>query len=322
LLIWLTLKNLSQKEKEEVIEALYKTNYGWLFVCFLLSVLSNISRAIRWKMLITPLNHQPKLSNTFFALMIGYLANYAFPRLGEVTRCGILSKYEKIPFNVSFGTVIAERAIDLITLMLIFLITFLWQFERISTYTHQKILSPIALKLNSLWQDKTTSAILFILLIIGLSALVFFLKKRQKSPIFLKIKSIIKGFWEGLSAIKKLKNPVAFIFHSTFIWSMYFLMNYVGFNALQQTAHLGMDAGLAVLVFGSIGMIAVQGGIGAFPVLVMETLGLYNISPSIGFAFGWVAWSMQTFSILTMGFLSLLLLPFLNKKNPSQKGVK
>ena len=130
-LIWLVVKDLTEKDKEEIYKSFREANYWWIIVTILLGFLSNVSRAIRWKMLMKPLGHSPRLDNTVYAIFIGYMANYALPRLGEVTRCGILNRYDKVPMNELLGTVLAERAIDMLCLILIFFYTLFAQYSLI-----------------------------------------------------------------------------------------------------------------------------------------------------------------------------------------------
>jgi len=308
-LVWLVVKDLSAKDKEEIYRSFREANYFWVLVAFLLGVLSCVSRAMRWQMLLEPMGHTPRFSNTFFALMVGYMANYALPRLGEVTRCGILTRYEKVPLNESFGTVVAERAIDLICLVLIFFYTLFSQYDLIFNYTYQRILAPLQHKIEPLVANKIILGLFTIVFLAGLVGAYMLYKKISG-----KLGDIVKGFVQGLIAVKKVKRPGIFLFHSVFIWLLYFLMNYTGFWAFGETQHLAASTGFSVLVFGSVGMIVVQGGIGAYPLIVMETLKLYGIPLSIGFAYGWIAWSTQVVQIMVVGFISLLLLPVMNKE--------
>ena len=121
LLVWMALRGKSTEEKHQIVESILNANGFWIAISLVASLLSHYFRTIRWKLLLKPLGYNPKTSNTFFAVMVGYLANFAIYRMGEVTRCGLLTKYEKVPFTVSFGSVIAERALDMICLIILFL---------------------------------------------------------------------------------------------------------------------------------------------------------------------------------------------------------
>ena len=122
------------------------------------------------------------------------------------------------------------------------------------------------------------------------------------------------GFFEGMQSLVKIKKLWLFIFYSLAIWGLYLMMAYFVFFSMPETAGLGIDAGLATLVFGTIGIMLVQGGIGIYPVIVAETLLLYSVESTKGYALGWLIWSSQTITIILLGSVSLILLPLLNKK--------
>ena len=273
-LIWLVVKDLTEKDKEEIYKSFREANYWWIIVTILLGFLSNVSRAIRWKMLMKPLGHSPRLDNTVYAIFIGYMANYALPRLGEVTRCGILNRYDKVPMNELLGTVLAERAIDMLCLILIFFYTLFAQYSLIYNYTEQKLFLPLWNKLAPLFANKIIVIVLFVLFLLAVWLLIRFIRRANTGIISI-FSNALKGFLNGMVSIKNIDKPFLFVFHSVFIWVMYFLMNYVGFWAFSETANLSLSAGFSTLVFGSVGMIVVQGGIGAYPLIIMETLKLY-----------------------------------------------
>jgi uncharacterized protein (TIRG00374 family) len=261
-----------------------------------------------------PMGHNPKNSNTFFAVMIGYLANMALPRLGEVTRCGVLNKYEKIPINQSIGTVIIERSVDMVLFLLLFVINLIIFFDRLNLYVEEKIFRPMGNKFTILDQN---SSLLIVMVAVGLILVVLFILFRKKIShlaLYQKAKKLILGFWKGLFSITKIKKPVTFIIQSITIWVLYYLMIYVCFFSLPSTNNLGFDACLSMLIFGSIGIMVVQGGIGIYPAIIAETLVLYNVPATTGYALGWLTWSAQTIMIIIAGIASLILLPILNKK--------
>ncbi len=313
LLIWLVVKDLTAEDKANVAEAFGKAKYSWIIFSIFLSFLSHLSRAMRWRMLLQPLGYNPKTSNTFFAVMIGYLANFALPRLGEVSRCGVLTKYEKIPFTESFGTVITERVFDVICLMIIFFITLYTQFEKISTHVSEKIITPLQQKLMPLFGGKGF-ALITVVLVLFIIVFIFLRKRKSSNTIFEKMIGFAMGFWQGIKSIRNLKNPGLFIFHSVFIWTMYYAIVHVSFFAFEETSQLGVGEALAVLIFGSVGIIFVPGGTGAYQLLVTDTLTkIYLISFSTAFAFSWIVWSSSLVLIVLLGVLSLILLPILNK---------
>ncbi len=313
--IWLFLRNLTSVEKSEILNSFRNANYWWISFAILLGVLSHFLRALRWKMLLEPMGYITSNRNTFFAVMIGYIANLALPRLGEVSRCTILTRYENVPFNKSFGTVITERALDLIVFIFIFFLNLTLQFNKLSEFIDQKIYQPMAAKFHLSMNLSITLSIL-VLGIAVLFAILFFLFRKQitRNSLYIKIKNILLGFFEGIKSLTKIKKLGLFVFYSLAIWGLYLLMAYFVFFSMPETAKLGIAAGLATLVFGTIGIMIVQGGIGIYPAIVAETLLLYSVEATKGYALGWLIWSSQTLTIIFLGSLSLILLPLLNKK--------
>ncbi len=312
ILIWLVIKDITPEEKVNIKKAFGDANYFWVILSMMISIFSHYIRAIRWKMLLKPLGAQPSTSNTFFAVMIGYLANLALPRMGEVSRCGVLTKYEKIPFNQSFGTVIAERAVDLILVVIVFFIMLFMEMDVIYSFADENIFTPLSTKLSAAAHN-TTFLIVFFSGVIIVVALIYFLMKKLKGAVIDKIKNMLKGVWEGLKTINKVESPFWFYFHSVFIWFLYYAGLHVSCLAFSEVSSLGVGPALAVLVFGSLGIMFVPGGTGAYQALVMATLNVYAISKPIAFAFAWVGWASQIIIILVVGITSLILIPILNK---------
>ncbi|MCB0822365.1 MAG: flippase-like domain-containing protein [Bacteroidales bacterium] len=311
--IWLFMHNLTPEEKKEIYNSLISANYWWLALSIMLGLTSHLSRAARWNILIEPMGYKPRLRTTFFAVMIGYLANLALPRLGEVSRCGVLARYEKIPLQKGFGTVITERTIDLISLGLAFLINFIIHIDKFKLFQETRVIQNIIGKYQQLENPGIIYWIFF-----GIIALLIFIFYRARHKIehtkfYQKIKEIILGFLEGIKSLTKIKKPFWFIFHSIFIWILYLMMSWVVFNSIDETRGLSLGIGLAVLVFGSIGIVVVQGGIGIYPWIVAEILALYHVPEVKGYALGWLLWIGQTLTIVIVGILSLTLLPVLNR---------
>lgn len=312
--IWLFMHNLTPEEKKEIYSSFLSADYLWIFVSIVIGIMSHWSRSVRWKMLLKTMGYEPSIKNTFMAVMIGYFANLALPRLGEVTRCGILARYEKIPIQKSFGTVVTERAIDLITLSLAFVVTIAIHFDKLAVFKKSGLFLYISQKYS---QIENPGTLYFwaagIIIVLGI-AFYRFRHRISSNKIYQKIKEIILGFAEGLKSLVKIEKPLLFIFHSVMIWVMYLLMTWVIFFCLPETSHLGIDVGLAVLVIGSIGIILVQGGIGIYPWLVAETLVMFMVPDIKGYAVGWLSWTGQTLMIISFGLLSMVFLPILNTK--------
>jgi glycosyltransferase 2 family protein len=313
--IWLFLRNLSPEQKKEILKSLSFANYWWISLSIVLGILAHYLRAIRWKMLIEPMGYNPGKRNTFLAVMIGYLANLALPRLGEVSRCTVLTRYEGVPFNKSFGTVITERAIDLVLYVFLFFLNLALQFDKLYSYIDERIYKPIESKFHlSMNLSGSLSKIALAVAILILIVYFIFRKRIARNKLYLKIRDMAMGFFEGMKSLVKVKRLWLFGVYSLLIWFLYLIMAYLVFFSLPETSHLGIDAGLAVLVFGTIGIMLVQGGIGIYPAIVAETLVLYAVSTTSGYALGWLIWSAQTITVILIGSMSLILLPILNKK--------
>ncbi|MEI6059842.1 MAG: lysylphosphatidylglycerol synthase transmembrane domain-containing protein [Bacteroidota bacterium] len=313
--IWLFLHNLSPEQKLEILHSMGNANYFWIILAIPLGILSHFVRAIRWKMLIETMGYKPRTSNIFFAVIIGYLANLALPRLGEVSRCTVLTKYEEVPFNKSFGTVITERALDFIVFVLLFFVNLAFQAQRLSGYIDEKIYKPLQAKLHLSYNLSGSLTILALAFTVFIAVIFLVFRKRiLANKLYIKIKEMVLGFIEGMKSLLKVKRLWLFALYTLSIWTLYLLMAYMVFFSIPGSSGLGLDAGLAVLVFGSVGMMIVQGGIGIYPAIVAETLVLYGVASAQGYALGWLIWTSQNVTIALGGIISLILLPLLNNR--------
>ncbi len=310
-LFWITYKDQNATELLETVK--FKVNYWWILLSLTFGLLSHISRTIRWNLLIQPLGKQPRFINTFLAVMVGYFANLALPRMGEISRCGIISRYEKLSFTQVLGTVVLERILDILMLLVFLIITLVTQYNIIADFFNNN--PSVGNKLSTIFASAYTlyTVIAFILIFL-------LLKKRFKeTKLFQKINRLISNFIDGFKTVKNLNNKWSFIAHTIFIWIMYYLMIYVCFFAFGFTSNLPAIAGLTVFVMGSLGMVApVQGGIGAWHFMVIGTLMIYlpnvaNIKNLAG-SFALVVHGSQTLMIIVMGTLSVIALPFVNRK--------
>lgn len=309
-LVWWQLKSMTVSEKSEFHTALKSANYWIAIPIAIMSILSHISRSMRWKLMLEPMDYHPKLRNVFAVTMIGYLANSAIPRLGELLRCTILAKYEKLKVDRLIGTIIIERSFDIICYVVFCCITLLIQMNLIGDYFNKE-LSIIGQNSGMpIWQ-KMLLVVSIIILIIAL--INFLAKKFPENKLVIKTANLIKGIGEGFRSVRKLKRRKEFLLHTIFIWSMYLGEIYLGFLAMDGIDNLSIKAAFSVLTLATLAMIATPGGIGSFPIFVMQTLIIYGINPTLGKAFGWVMWGVSTGIILIVGFISLLTMPYLNK---------
>lgn len=308
------MRKLTPDQKLEIWDSFIHADFIWLALALVIGILSHLARTLRWQILLEPLGYKPRVSITFSAVMIGYLANLALPRLGEVTRCGVLNKYEKIPITKSIGTVIVERSVDIVVFILLFFINLFIFFDKINQYATDKIFVPLNAKFHL--SGALSNYLLIAVAVIAVVIVLFFLlKKRMKhTGFYIRMREIAKGFWHGLWAITRIRRPIAFVLYSIGIWVLYFLMVWVCVFSLPETAHLSIGAGLSMLIFGSIGIMVVQGGIGIYPAIIAEVLLLYHIPATTGYALGWLTWTAQTLMIVVAGFASLIILPIIQKR--------
>ncbi len=307
-IFWLIYKDQDIDRIKSVLKN--DVNYYWVVFSLFLGLLSHISRTLRWGLMIEPIGHKPRFSNTFLAVMVGYLMNMAFPRMGEISRCGVLSRYEKLSFTKLVGTVVAERAVDMVSLLILLGVVIVSQFGEMLSFMHN----------NPEIEDKLTSVISSPFLIVGfvlfIVLLFVFRKAFKHTVIYAKIIEILKNFKEGFISIGSIKRKFWFYFHSAFIWTMYYLMLYVNFFAFDFTKTLSPIAGLTTFVMASFGMVApVQGGIGAWHFMAKEALSLYGVPNENGIIFAFVAHTSMTLMIIVIGIISLLVLPFINRRN-------
>jgi hypothetical protein len=294
-----------------LVDNLKSIRYEWILLSVVVGFLSHISRAMRWQQLVNTLGYKPRFSNSFFSVMIAYLANLALPRLGEVTRPTIVKKYEDIPFTISFGTIVLERIIDFAILFLLTAVAVFSEYPVLRTFLHE----------NPDIYDKfiliaKVAGVAAVAGITGLAVFYFFIRKRiNEYRFYKKFKEIVLSFWEGVKTIRNLKSKSLFIFHSLFIWAMYFFSLYFCFLAFGFTENLGIMAALITFVLGSYGMVApVQGGIGAWHFMVIATLLIYNVDFDSGKLFALIAHGVSTLVVLAGGSVSLVLLPLFNRK--------
>lgn len=316
-IIWLSLRGLTPEERTQIWHSFRIANYNWVILTIILGISSHVLRALRWMLFFEPLGYFPSLKNTFFAVMVGYFANMAFPRLGEVTRCGILLRYEKVPFNKSFGTVITERAIDMIMFVVLFFLMIVTQAGTIGHYLNSSIYPKLAEKFRNPMFSSVVAYSAAAAVIILVTLVYLMRHKIAASSVFHKFWNLVKGFWDGLKSLSQIRKPGLFIFYSLAIWTLYFFMIYVCFFCFTDTSSLGPGAGLSALVLGSVGIMITPGGIGLYPAIIQETMLLYGILRTTGLALGWISWVAQTTMILVSGGVSLILLSF-NKHNNGQ----
>jgi hypothetical protein len=298
--IWYIYQSFSPEQLAETKTYFSDANYGFVILAVALSILSHISRAYRWNFMLHPLGYHSKLSNSFMAISVAYLMNIFIPKSGEVSRAIILDKYEKVPFQKGFGTIISERVVDLIFLLLFTAIALIIEFDALYGYITESIPTSI-------------------LYVFGIAAVLIAISipvyiKFSKSNVNRKIKSFVVGLKEGVFSILKMNKKGAFLLHSILIWALYILSFYAALHALPETANIPIGTVIITFVVGSFTIAFTNSGFGTYPAALAGILSIFGIAATAGVALGWIIWISNITYIVIIGVFSLILLPMLNAK--------
>ena len=292
-LTWYFVSNSTDLEKEYFFQSISEANHVWIFCALIIAFLSHLSRAYRWKYLLETLDIKPKLSLMYHSVMIGYIINLTIPRSGELARAGYFSRYQKTKSDQVFGTIVVERVVDLIMFASIFLIAFFLQSDQDKFQ-----------ELRQMGDSSSNPLVLpiFLLIISVVSIIVISIKKiRDKAWNFL------KGIYQGATTILKLKNKLAYILHTLFIWTAYVAMLWITAMALPDLQDININAIFACFIAGTIAIGATPGGIGLYPIMVASALTqLYGYDGQVAKSFGMLMWSSQTIFMVLLGVISLI----------------
>ncbi|MBW3544339.1 MAG: flippase-like domain-containing protein [Bacteroidetes bacterium] len=301
-LFWYVLR---QVNIAELLGRLSEVNYSWVLLAMLAALISHMMRAWRWNLMLHPLGHYPSFGTTFNAVMIGYLANFVLPRFGEVARCGVLRKNAGVPVSTSFGTVLAERALDLIMLLGIVAITLLLEFERLEAFLSEIFSGGSRISTNAvLWLAVTGG----VGLLAGLYLWRLFHPRLLRYPFYQKVMQLGRDLIAGILSIRQIRRQGAFWFMTVMIWVMYYFMSYLVVFSIPQTSNISMLAGLSILAMGGIGMAApVQGGIGTYHLLVSGVLIVYGASQGDAILLTLLLHTSQSVFVIVIGSISLLI---------------
>lgn len=309
-LFWLVFRDQDWGELLKVLRE--DVDYTWVAVAAVMGIASHVSRAMRWQLLTASMGYRIRFWNSFMGVMIGYFANLAIPRMGEFTRCGVVGKYENVPFSKLLGTVVTERVIDLIILLSFTAVALVTQFRQVGIFLDDN--PEIREKLNHTLHSSWMLAVVVGGVVLAVLCWKFFLRNRLQG----RIRSFAQGLKEGVLAVKHVERRGLFVAHSLFIWLMYFLMFYVSFFCFEFTSHLSMLVGLTIFVLSSFGMVApVQGGVGAWHFMVIAALMIYlPHTPDIGNlakAFALLTHSSMTLLYIVVGVICVIALPLYNR---------
>jgi uncharacterized protein (TIRG00374 family) len=309
-LVWWSLHEIPDSEWSKFKDALRSARYWLIIPVFFLLTASHVLRTLRWRLLMEPMGYTPGFLNTFFAVMIGYLANLAIPRLGEVLKCTLLTRYEKVPVERVLGTIVAERAFDVISLLAVFLLALLLQFD-VVTGSYANITNVQA---TTEQKDGWGGWVVLFLLVVALGWLIWIFVSGRGKALINKITQLMRGIWEGLISAGKIRQRKLFVFYTIAIWMLYLGGTWMGFYATAGTDHLGFQVAVSGLAFASIGMIITPGGIGAYAFLLALVVEQNGVDYAMGVANGTLQWFAQVLIVVVVGGICLLALPLYNKK--------
>lgn len=299
-LVFYSFSSTTPEDREKILESIQNANLFWVFLSIVIGIISHISRAVRWNYLLAPMGYKPKLINNVLIILISYFANTLVLRSGEVLRATALNTYENVPFEKGFGTIVTERIIDVIMLLLVITTALLFQTDVI---------------LGILQENGIGLAGSLGLLLAGVLGLIIAIRliKKSTSKFAIKIKTFLNGLLDGVLSIFKMKRKGAFIFHTFFIWFCYIAMFWVIKFTVPETTGLPAGAFLVAFVAGAFAMAATNGGLGLFPIVVTAALSVYGVSKTSGDAYGWIMWTAQTLMVVVFGTISFIVLPLLNR---------
>jgi uncharacterized protein (TIRG00374 family) len=304
----------------EVFEVIGQVSWLWVAASIVAGLVSHAARSNRWVLGLKPLGYCPAKFHAFLALMVGYLVNLAIPRLGEFVRCAVLKRTDQVPVNVAFGAVLAERALDLLVLLLLAVTVLFLEFEQVGYFVAEQLQ-------NSSLYSLTNLALLAAVGVAGMTMLWVLFRYRtrfRKNLLFQKAQHFLSGIRDGLLAMGKLsaKDLSLFLLYTFTIWAMYFCMSYFLFFSTPQTMELGARCALSVLVLSGIGMaIPTPGGAGSYHFFVTFSLVAYGLSENLARYFAFYMHGLQTIALVVLGSLFLVItLVIVNRKKPADSG--
>ncbi len=308
---WFLLK-LDADQKAAIWESFVSARWGWVAVVMLASLVAHFIRALRWRLLFKPLDHCPSVFNTFGSVMVTYLANLAFPRLGEVMRCAMLRTSEGIPMEKSLGTVVTERLFDVLLFALVVLLGFLLMFGSVKDFLYDSLSQKFS-TLPTLAAIAVAGIVILVLLVVAYK---LFHQKLLKFKPYKKMADLVAGCIDGVKSILHLgpKSTILFITYSIAIYLLYIAGGWFILQAFADTQDLDFSAAYVIYLFGTVGMMISQGGLGAYPVLVWQAVALYGIGESTGLACGWLLWGAQQAIVIVVGLFFLVYFSLLKGK--------
>ncbi|MDR0229011.1 MAG: flippase-like domain-containing protein [Flavobacteriaceae bacterium] len=299
-LVYIAFNQFTSEQIDEMMIQFKGANYNYIIISSIFSILSLWARSYRWKYALDYMGYRPPVSTNFMAISVGYLLNLTVPRSGEVSRAVVLQKYEQVPFDKGFGSIVSERVIDLLCLLGCVLLALIMQYQVLKSFLLERV--PV--------EKLAIMAGIALIVFGGIVALFYY----SQWKLILLIKNKVKGLTTGVVSIFKMPHKLGFLFYTFLIWFGYIATFYFGMYALEATSNLSFPVVMSAFVAGSFAVSFTNGGFGAFPLVISELLLLYGVSAISGTAFGWILWTTQTGIVVVFGALSFLFLPIYYSK--------
>ena len=306
ILYWM-FRNFDFKSMERVL--CEEMNWWWMLLSFPFGILAQAFRGWRWKQALEPVGENPRTSTTIYSIFISYAASLAVPRIGEFTRCGVLKRWEGTSFPKAIGTVVTERAVDSLLILILTLITFLSQVPVFLTF-----FSRTGTRFDEIFGMFTTTGYI-VTTICGVAFLISLYSVRKKLSFYDKVKATLHGVIEGVMSLRGVKNIPLFLFYSIAIWASYFLHYYLTFFCFSGTAHLGITCAMVTFIVGSIAvLVPTPNGAGPWHFAVKTMLILYGVADNEALYFVLIVHTVQTLLVIAIGIYAWAALAFKERR--------
>ena len=303
----------------ELLLQIRHADYRWVAFSAFFGALALVFRTFRWRLLIEPLDMNPKLINILHAINIGYLANFLFPRIGEITRCAILNRTDRVPADKLFGTVVVERIFDLLMSLFMLCLILLLRFDAVSSFILEHIIHPVLNRFDGVWGIGLITVLIALLFFV---LYIIFRKKLLKINLLRKVKDLLNGVVEGIKSVKRLRKFKFFMLLNVLVFGAYLMQTYVMFFALESASSLGLGDALFVLVLSAIAIILpVQGGIGAYHWIVSMGLTILGLSRADGMVYATISHSVTSLLFILLGAMSVIFVFYRKALFPQNKQI-
>lgn len=285
-------------------------NWTWMFLSFPFGILAQTFRGWRWKQTLDPIDEHPRTSTVLNSIFLSYAVSLVVPRIGEFMRCGVLNRKDGVSFPKALGTVVVERAVDSIIVLLFTFIILVSQMQIFGIFFEKT-----GVNINDILGRFSNTGYI-VTAICGVATLISLYSVRKKLAIYNKVKTTIDGVWEGVLSLRQLKNVPLFLFYSVMIWVSYFLHYYFTFFCFDFTADLGITCALVTFIVGTIAVIVpTPNGAGPWHFAIKTMLILYGVADTKALYFVLIVHTVQTMLVVALGFYAWLRLTLIKNRN-------